>query len=99
MDKSYLGDNVYAEIDADGVITLTTENGLGPSNVIVLEPEVYRALVSYVDRSRSSRKRVTAWEHRGVLGVSPTSCIASVWASEAKLKVSPYTVESTKLNF
>lgn len=42
--KSYLGDSVYAELDDAGGIVLTTENGYGPSNSIVLEPEVLRAL-------------------------------------------------------
>lgn len=47
--KSYLGDSVY--VDFDGyALTLTTENGLGPTNTIVLEPEVVRALVEYLDR-------------------------------------------------
>ena len=48
MDKVYLGDSVYVEHDGSG-LTMTTENGLGPSNTIYLEPEVYRALVKYVD--------------------------------------------------
>lgn len=43
--KTYLGDSVYADTDADGRIVLTTENGLprDPSNKIVLEPEVLSA--------------------------------------------------------
>lgn len=41
--KEYIGDSVYAEFNGWGV-TLTTENGRGPSNTIVLEPEVLRAL-------------------------------------------------------
>jgi len=47
--KEYLGDSVYADID-NGMVKLTTENGMGPSNTIYLEPEVYRALLSYVER-------------------------------------------------
>ena len=46
--KEYLGDSVYAELDAAGGIVLTTENGLGPSNTIVLEPEVINALGRYI---------------------------------------------------
>jgi hypothetical protein len=50
--KDYLGDSVY--VDYDGYsLTLTTENGAGPSNTIVLEPEVYRALLSYVERLKA----------------------------------------------
>lgn len=37
--KAYLGDSVYVESDGQG-ITLTTENGYGPSNEIYLEPKV-----------------------------------------------------------
>lgn len=49
--KSYLGDSVYVECE-HGMLKLTTENGLGPTNTIYLEPEVYRALVEYVDAHR-----------------------------------------------
>ena len=50
--KQYLGDSVYAELDADGRIVLTTENGYGPSNTIVLEPEVLAALHAFEQRIR-----------------------------------------------
>jgi hypothetical protein len=46
--KEYLGDSVYAEFDGN-VLVLTTDNGLGPSNTIYLEPEVYGALAAFVD--------------------------------------------------
>lgn len=49
MDKDYLGDSVYVEHDGY-MLTLTTENGFGPSNTIHLEPAVYEALVRYVER-------------------------------------------------
>lgn len=52
--KDYLGDSVYADFDGYAII-LTTENGLGPSNTIVLEPEVFQALDRYVDRIMSER--------------------------------------------
>ena len=41
--KIYLGDSVYAEFDGYGV-TLTTENGDGPSNTIYVEPQIMAAL-------------------------------------------------------
>lgn len=47
--KEYIGDSVYAEFDGYGII-LTTENGDGPSNTIVLEPEILTALNSYAKR-------------------------------------------------
>jgi hypothetical protein len=47
--KEYLGDSVYAEFDGF-MVKLTTENGLGPGNVIFLEPEVLQALNIYYAR-------------------------------------------------
>lgn len=51
--KQYLGDSVYADFDGRG-ITLTTENGYGPSNTIYLEPEVLAALNKYVEWIKAS---------------------------------------------
>lgn len=54
MSKEYIGDGVY--VDFNGyALTLTTENGIEVTNRIVLEPEVYRALVQYVERLESSQ--------------------------------------------
>jgi len=49
--KRYLGDSVYCEFDGFAII-LTTENGYDddPRNRIVLEPEVYTALLEFVKR-------------------------------------------------
>lgn len=44
--KSYLGDGVYANTDGYAII-LTTEDGMRVTNAIVLEPEVYEALIIY----------------------------------------------------
>ena len=49
MNKEYLGDSVYAEIE-DGMVKLTTENGGQANNVIYLDFEVYRALVDWVNK-------------------------------------------------
>jgi len=51
LNKMYLGDSVYAEYDGFAII-LTTENGYDddPRNRIVLEPEVYTALLEFVKR-------------------------------------------------
>jgi len=46
-EKTYLGDSVYADYDGFAIV-LTTENGYGPSNTIVLEPAVLQALERYV---------------------------------------------------
>lgn len=48
MEKTYLGDSVYADVDGD-MIVLTTENGYGPNNTIYLEPMVFASLCDYVD--------------------------------------------------
>ena len=45
--KVYLGDGAYAEFDGYALV-LTTENGISVTNTIVLEPEVYGALVRFV---------------------------------------------------
>lgn len=47
MDKQYLGDGVYVVAEY-GQLVLTTENGIKATNLIVIEPEVYAALVAYV---------------------------------------------------
>lgn len=49
MNKSYLGDSVYAEFDGYHVI-LTTENGDGPSNRICLDPGVLDCLDRYKNK-------------------------------------------------
>lgn len=50
MNKEYIGDSVYAQTDKYGCILLTTENGSGPTNTIVLEPEVIVSLLDYIKR-------------------------------------------------
>jgi hypothetical protein len=52
---TYLGDGVYAEFDEyDYDIVLTTNEGYGPTNTIVLEPEVVEALIFYVNRIKET---------------------------------------------
>lgn len=52
--RTYLGDGVYASFNnANGMLRLTTENGIIATNEIFLEPEVYAALVTYVDRLKA----------------------------------------------
>lgn len=55
--KVYLGDSVYADMDEFDAMILTTENGMGPSNRIVLEPEVFNALQQWLYRIRQARHR------------------------------------------
>ncbi len=56
--KYYLGDGVYVEWEFD-YLTLTTENGLVTTNRIVLEPDVYAALVRYVDKLRKYTRQAS----------------------------------------
>lgn len=58
MNKSYIGDGVYVEHDGYGLV-LTTENGIEVTNSIVLEPEVYGALLKYVERLREAERERT----------------------------------------
>ena len=50
MSKQYLGDGVYVDHDPHFGIRLTTEDGYSATNTIVLEPEVFAALVEYAER-------------------------------------------------
>lgn len=55
--KHYLGDSVYAEYsehEVVDVVTLTTENGNGPSNTIVLEDHVFLNLIEFVNEVRKA---------------------------------------------
>lgn len=50
MNKTYLGDSVYAETE-NGMLKLTTHNGYpdDPRNVIYLDPVVVVALMDYLE--------------------------------------------------
>ena len=47
-EPKYLGDGCYVSFDGYA-LTLTTSNGITTTNTIVLDPEVYAALVRYRD--------------------------------------------------
>lgn len=53
--KAYIGDGVYVDFDGFAIV-LTTENGIGATNTIVLEPEVYGSLVRYVEQLKERIK-------------------------------------------
>ena len=46
--KQYIGDGVYVELTDYGFI-LTTENGVEVTNTIVLEPQVAKELIDYIN--------------------------------------------------
>lgn len=51
MNKQYLGDGVYVDIE-HGMIKLTTENGIEATNTIYLEDSVLNNLLEYIGRSK-----------------------------------------------
>lgn len=51
LPKDYIGDSVYIEDNGYGV-TLTTENGFGPSNTVIMEPSVIHAFQNYLERMK-----------------------------------------------
>jgi hypothetical protein len=53
-DKTYLGDGVYAAFDGYSLV-LTTENGIRTTNEIMIEPEVYAALVRFAQKHGAPR--------------------------------------------
>lgn len=52
--KEYLGDGVYAEFE-DGMIKVTTEDGISVTNTVYLERSVYDALIRFAEAT-------TGWE-------------------------------------
>lgn len=61
--KRYLGDSVYAEIEWPG-IKLTTNNGLGDSNVIYLESAVWWGLVEFVRQYEEEQRKQKQQENK-----------------------------------
>ena len=57
MNKEYLGDGVYIEVDNFGDIVLTTENGISTINRIILEPTVLEAFENYIRRLRKELEK------------------------------------------
>jgi len=47
--RIYLGDGVYACIE-DGMVKLTTEDGITTTNTIYLEPDILAAFMTWVSR-------------------------------------------------
>ena len=43
IQKQYLGDGCYVSFDGYSLV-VTTENGMGAQNIVVMEPDVYASL-------------------------------------------------------
>jgi hypothetical protein len=54
--KVYLGDSVYARYNQFGELVLTTENGVGASNIIILEPTVLAELKYFLKIQKETKK-------------------------------------------
>lgn len=56
--KVYVGDAVYVEFDSpfEGDLTLTTENGIGATNTIVLGPYEWKSLTMIVEARRRGQQ-------------------------------------------
>jgi len=52
--KEYLGDSVYVSFDGM-VYTLTTDDGLGPTNTIHLEPAIVNAFLDFKQRMEAQQ--------------------------------------------
>ena len=52
MEKTYLGDGVYVEVER-GMLKLTTEDGYRATNTIFMEPEVMDALEQYIKQAKA----------------------------------------------
>ena len=59
IERRYLGDSVYAEIE-NGMVKVTTWNGYDddPRNVIMLEPEVLEALMQFYSDALEAAQRL-----------------------------------------
>lgn len=53
--KTYLGDSVYVDFDPSGGVVLTTWNGYGDSNTIILEPEVLANLLQWIGAAKADK--------------------------------------------
>lgn len=62
MSKEYLGDGLYVRIEF-GSLVLTSENGIKILDRVVLEPQVWEALLDYVARVNKQNDKSTGDEN------------------------------------
>mgnify|MGYP001565045041 FL=1 len=66
-EKVYLGDSVYAQFDGYNIVLTTQNDDSGPSNIIVLEPEVFGALTKYADKVGRAKLNTSHEEMKGLM--------------------------------
>lgn len=54
----YLGDGVYAHIDDHDQVVLTTRDGISITNTVVLENEVIRNFLTFLEHVKKVTKNV-----------------------------------------
>ena len=62
MSNEYLGDRLYVRIEF-GSLVLTSENGIKILDRVVLEPQVWEALLDYVARVNKQNDKSTGDEN------------------------------------
>ena len=75
--KDYLGDSVYASFDGYAV-TLYLDNGFGPKNEIVMEPQVLDALNRFKIRCQKPQTEVAA----ALIEISPAAAMGEFKENE-----------------
>lgn len=53
LEKTYLGDAVYAVPSQTGGVILSVEYGEGPPDTIILDPDVLLAFMAFIERMRA----------------------------------------------
>ena len=78
MEKRYIGDGVYVDFDGYALV-LTAENGIEATDRIVLEPDIYAALIEYVRALKEDQERPALHESAQPCGCDP----GASWVCEA----------------
>lgn len=75
--KAYLGDGAYASFDGHA-ITLTAENGIRATDKVVLEPEVFAALLRFA-AAHGLRTEYNAAAVDALLAHVDADCFDNAW--------------------
>lgn len=72
MNKQYIGDSVYADVNEYNQLVLTTEDGLSVDQRIYLEPETWKTLLKYAVDNWGIAKRMRDQEIHTAIQESQT---------------------------